>query len=408
MEHGGRKHAKYGGSGAHRYVRCPASIRLSRGAKRLPPTAASKRGTRAHELLEFCLRHDMNANILADDDNMAESVQTALDYVLLNGAGGTPWIERYGHFPQHVVPRDDAAGLVDVAWIDGETLVVLDYKNGERYVHHEENWQGIFYAATLFNEYPFKKVRIVIVQPNAHGREPVREWEVTAQDFRAYTARIVQAIADCEKPDAPAIPGDWCRHCPAGEAMVCEARQAAALDVAKAQFADVRGLSDFTPPSLDEMPLDKLGYVVANAGKLRSWLDDAEKLAMSKLREGYKVPGVKLVLANARRRYAKPLHEIIKEAEAISCGDLTADDIAPRTLVPLTRLEQMLSAAAKASAKPENQRKEIGKAKAAFAMLTEKDTSGAITMVSEADPRPAVDRAASAFAGVTIPPMIEE
>ena len=49
-------HHHYGGSGAHRWINCPASIKQEFGLPNVSSEAALE-GTVAHKILELCLVH---------------------------------------------------------------------------------------------------------------------------------------------------------------------------------------------------------------------------------------------------------------------------------------------------------------------------------------------------------------
>jgi len=54
---GKKKHSKYSPSGAHRWVNCPASIKLCEGLESKSSKYAAE-GTDAHEVCEYFLKND--------------------------------------------------------------------------------------------------------------------------------------------------------------------------------------------------------------------------------------------------------------------------------------------------------------------------------------------------------------
>lgn len=77
--HASRDHSELSGSTADRWMRCPGSIRLSRGTTARESRWADE-GTQAHEVAERCFRLGFDASTLVDDAEMAAGVQMHLDH----------------------------------------------------------------------------------------------------------------------------------------------------------------------------------------------------------------------------------------------------------------------------------------------------------------------------------------
>ena len=80
-------HSKLSASGSKRWINCPGSVKQEEQFPDVENVYALY-GTKAHELAEYCLTHDLDANeYLKDrsgievDDEMIAGVQKYLDYV---------------------------------------------------------------------------------------------------------------------------------------------------------------------------------------------------------------------------------------------------------------------------------------------------------------------------------------
>ena len=80
-----RKHSPYSPSKASTWLNCPASVILSQRAPKRPPHPSAAEGTKAHKLLEDCLRARIpRAALLATrehDSAMVAGVQEGIEYV---------------------------------------------------------------------------------------------------------------------------------------------------------------------------------------------------------------------------------------------------------------------------------------------------------------------------------------
>ena len=91
------KHAEFSASGSSQWLNCSGSIGMKSLVAKQKSSPAARDGTAAHQLLEMCLKDDMDAiefidrKIVVEDDdvktehyvdeNMADAVQVCLDLV---------------------------------------------------------------------------------------------------------------------------------------------------------------------------------------------------------------------------------------------------------------------------------------------------------------------------------------
>jgi hypothetical protein len=406
QNHSARAHAKYSGSNAYRFRVCAGQPNLAAQAHLLGkapgPSKYAEEGTRAHELLERCMRDSVKP--VDADPSAPEEMQRAVldcieyvDSVLAEYPHALVRLETRRNFPQTVVPEEDAGGTIDILlWDEGTRKGwVIDFKFGAGQVVEASAEQLYWYATQAFwFAQQLQGITLVVVQPRGfHPAGPVREHHITAADLAEFQALAEGWIEACEAPDAPLVPGDHCRWCDA--TMICPAREAAALAVAQLEYADLAG-KNFLLPHPADLGLDRVAHILDGADLLRQWLADVESYALQQAHGGKLVPGWKLVEGQRRRRWDGAPQDIAAKLVAMSGFELTYDDVMPRKLVPLTTAEEMLAKACKGQ-----------DLKWEFAKLTVKESKGALTLAPESDPRPARDRARDSFEGVVIPPMPE-
>lgn len=191
-----------------------------------------------------------------------------------------------------------------------QTLHIVDYKFGFRYVDEFENWQLINYAiaAAGFFKIPFDAdvtVRVTIVQPRHYGRNgQVRFWEFPISKLAEYGARLRDAAHAAMGDNAPCVVGPQCTYCSGRHA--CEANQRAALSIAEGAFSSV-------PLDLP-LPVMAREYLAMrrSAGILESRITGLEQQLLSACRSGANIPGVGIERAEGRQKWTKPPQEIIQ------------------------------------------------------------------------------------------------
>lgn len=421
MDHGARSHTKYSGSNAHRFMRCAGQVRLAATMPQLPPDTHAIEGTQAHEVLELCIKGGVtDASVFLRlghrfviTESMTDSVQYVLDY-LQSLRDTYPDLvvqsEQPFPFPQSVVPQDQAGGIIDILALSPSAGIVwvIDFKHGiGETVEIEGNEQARWYGTSAMWSQPFTQLNIVVIQPRSFMEIKTRVAEITALDMVHYAAEVEAAIEAAERPDAALTPGPWCHRCPAG--FGCAAREDQAMTTI---FPEYTGCEQYLPlafPDFRRLSPERSAHILRMEGEIRSWLKQHREYAVSQAHGGVKFPGFKTVEASAERRYAPGLSpgNIAHSIAALSGHTLTLDEIMPRKLVALTTAEAMLVKAAREAAPVGQKDKAAREAKAAFAFLTLKDTSGALSLVADDDKRPAFDAVASDFVGIVPPSVIE-
>lgn len=212
-----KKHARLSASAAHRWMQCPASVRLSDGLPR-ESSAYAELGTMAHSLASFCFRKGIRAESILDEYD--DAVQMYLDFV---GKGGAVDVD----VTPGLVKLDAClGGELDHMEIQGNTLHVTDFKFGTGVtVEVKDNPQLKLYAlgALLMMNEPVQEVKISVVQPRLTDKKfRIKSDTISPIDLLDFAGEVKQAAEATRKPDAPVVPGlEQCRWCPAGKARIC-------------------------------------------------------------------------------------------------------------------------------------------------------------------------------------------
>ena len=245
-------HATLAPSAAHRWMRCPGSVRLSAGITEVPSAFAAE-GTAAHRLAEVCLRGGFDAGrfeghvvdtadktsaairrgykgnghtVFPITGEMIEAVQLYLDVAREYMAEADEFeIEHRLNLSGFV---EDVFGTGDVtAYIAKKRrIIIIDLKYGKGVaVEVVENEQEMTYGLGVAERHHNRGVddiELVIVQPRAPHRDgPVRRWIAPVDKLYEHAMAMQQAALAVADPKAPLIPGSWCQFCKA--AAICPA-----------------------------------------------------------------------------------------------------------------------------------------------------------------------------------------
>ena len=343
--HSQRAHAKLSASGAHRWMVCPASVRMEEGYAD-ESSSYAREGTAAHELADRCLRHERSARSYVGteievegvtysvDVEMADYVQQYLDYVrLLPGF----------HFPEQRVDFSqwvpDGFGTSDSIVIADGVISIVDLKYGKGVaVSAENNPQLMLYALGALAAYDFlydlHTVRMTIVQPRL---DHISEWEIPVTGLLAFGERAREAAAVALSGEGGFVPEDKaCRFCKArGE---CKAQAAQHLQTVKGEFAGFE--EALAAPLIDTDRLDarELAALLAQVDAITAWASAIEASAQAILEAGGELPGYKLVEGRSNRQWAD---DVEAEAALRAAKVKVADMMATKLKTP-TQMEKVL------------------------------------------------------------------
>ena len=370
-------HSKIGASSADRWMTCPGSVRLSAGLPNYTSEFAAE-GTAAHTLAEQCYTSGMAPETFIGKDihvdkfeievtqDMCDAVQVYLDTIKdVTKAGGDARVEVRFH-----LTSVNAAlfGTGDFVHFHPTTkvLTVLDYKHGVgKPVNVKNNSQLKYYALGALLELKVGADKVVygIVQPRCpHPDGPVRTETIDALDLMEFADDLVKAVKRTEDPNAPLVPGDHCRWCPA--AAVCPALRAKADTAAASKFKPIAGAA------YDKALLVK---ALADIDVIENWCKSVREFAYSEAERGEEVPGWKLVAKRATRKWL--------------------DAVAARTWLLGKNFKHADIETQPELRTPAQIEKVVGKAHAADLATFVKSESSGHTLVSNDDKRPAAKAA---------------
>lgn len=348
------EHSPLGGSGGHRWIPCPGSVRMSAGHSDSESEFAAE-GTAAHVLADTCLTLDDDAweyigqwvtpqqDFYAADDakpddawevdkEMADAVQVFLDSVRTdfpNRNQGNSWVERFFYCPSvhpAMYGRSDfnyleriyePTGVVEQGHIEEQPrhrLHVRDYKHGVGIVvAAEENVQLMYYGVGMLEDLQLwdsvDEVVLSICQPRG-WMDPLREWTISVEDLKKWRDEVMIPAMDLAievSRDTSLsgedlvrlgllVSGEHCRFCPARFA------------VCPRHVSDEKRIKE-----LMELIEEKGGAPKATNEEIGEFLSlfDVMKIRQKAYREtgyiraetGATVPGWKLVNAKKNRVY---------------------------------------------------------------------------------------------------------
>jgi hypothetical protein len=376
-----RPHAKLAPSAAHRWINCPGSIRLSEGIEEKSSVFADE-GTAAHELAEWCLSSfkdpatrfgdfiTVNGCDFEIDEEMVDSVQLYVETVKSLVEPGDEVEYEAKLDLRHIPGMGFGTGDATIFKPKKRRLVIVDLKYGRGVpVFAKDNPQLRLYAVGLAQRYHNRGIdwiECIIVQPRCSQigdivpgvRKPDL---IEAVDLVEFRVEVERAAAATMAPDAPLNPGDWCRFCPA--APTCPALRERVLAVAEMEFGE--------PPKVDSLTLDKMAFVLREAGIVKDWLKRVEERAHQMARDGNPPTGFKLVASRATRKWKDEAATVTYLGDIL---DLTEDQIyvEPKVRSP-AQIERIIGV----------------KRKGEIIGLVVSKSSGTI-LVSQEDPRPPV------------------
>lgn len=400
-------HAKLSPSSAHRWTRCPGSVREE---AKYPDNSgpAALDGTRTHALLEMCMVMRMNPYLMVGqsipdeegsfvvDHDRASRVKVAYDHVFdLDGVVTT---ERHVD-PSHLFGRDDLGGTVDVTVTTDDTVHIIDYKDGITPVDAVENEQLLAYALghlagyklPVNGAYPIKHMVLTIVQPklSLKGLPPITSWEVSVESLLSRIGGLVIKAKATDDPDAPLVPGEkQCRFCKAKGG--CSAVNTHVMDaVGMFKSIDIVQQAAVTEPT--EMSNEKLREVIEAAPLLRQLLEASEAEALRRMQMGQTIPGLKVVNGRGSRAWAHPEDEMVTKLKKIGI---------PAGALYVTKLISPAQAEKLTWEKRDGTKMQVtDKMKLQMERELIVKLAGKPTVASESDPRPAVVMDASAMFG---------
>lgn len=348
-------HSERGPSTAHRWRKCKASVKASRG---LPNTAGIEAayGTVFHDFAADCLELgidpqgfvgdrmwvDEQHGWITFDQEMADNMLNGLDLVwaMADVPGAKLIVEERVSLEKWVGPGE--FGTTDAAIIDtlNRRLVVFDWKYGQGVpVSPERNDQAMLYALGTWSTFarrmffeamaeeigweqaewadaggaPWEEdieVVIMIEQPRAPGGGGT--WTTTMGELLNEGRKIRRDADETMLDDAEFNPGPkQCQFCLAAKFNRCKARAAYVLEAVGTDFDGLDEMEDYEEelalPDTRSLTPEQRTKVLLNRKLIEKFLDDLHEEALRDAKARREVPGMKLVAGrNPPRRWADP------------------------------------------------------------------------------------------------------
>lgn len=216
-------HHIYSPSSMERRYLCPASMRLEKDMPEFTSEAAEA-GTRIHEQAAGLITENEDLVPLQDcyEQERAEKIADFFNAKKTEGDCESFAVERKLSF-NYPFGGELYNGTADALLVNGNGYVsVFDWKTGQNPVTEaESNWQGAMYALAAAQEFGVHEASVTFYNPTINQ---VTKADFTADDLDNIEIRVMDAIAACEKEDAPCVPSlNACRYCKAATGGTCKA-----------------------------------------------------------------------------------------------------------------------------------------------------------------------------------------
>lgn len=362
-------HSPYGPSSAARWIACPGSILACEGIPDSQSSYAAE-GHVAHDLAEKALVENKACSefigiLEGVDDEMAEYVQTYVDYV--RNIGGHQEYEQMVHYDEWV---PGGFGTSDAIVTVDDVIHVIDLKYGKGVqVYADDNPQGKLYALGALSErapfQKFSKVVIHIVQPRLHH---ISTWETTPEELYQWADTLVDKYKTTLQPHAPRVAGDHCKFCKAK--ANCHALATTTESAIMMKFDEFAS----APRELSSLTDEEMRLILIQKPMIIDWLKSVEAYVENRLKSGGTFPGFKMVHGRSNRRWAD-------EADAEKeLRELLGDNAYIRKILTITQAEKALG--------KEDKKKIqhlIVKPEGAPTLVTEDDKREALKTINEND-----------------------
>lgn len=372
INHSARAHALLSASSAHRWLACPPSA-VAAEAYANEGTEYTREGTLAHEVAEAIAK---GCDQYTDDigprlpltQEMLECAEGYRDYIqeLTKSDDAVILLEQRVDFSPWV---PDGFGTCDCVILQGDTMIVIDYKYGQGVpVSAENNPQERLYALGALNDfgiaYDIQHVETHIYQPRINN---ISMEAIEAEELLAWGDKVVKPIAQkAAKGKGEYSAGEHCKFCP-------HAGRCRALTKTCTEYVETHNLRVAVPV----LAPHEVAEVLRMEPLVQLWLKRVKAQAMTTLLDGGEVPGWMVVEGReGNRQWA----DETRVMEVLRDNGYSLEDITETKLYS-----------------PASMDKALGKKTAAElvgGLIVRKP--GAPTIVPDTDKRPPYDRVAAA------------
>ena len=305
----GRAHAVLAPSSAHIWTLCPGSIEASKGITKDAGQPAAE-GTVFHSIVSQCLEFGFQPDDFLGEKQVVDGFEIEVDEDMVYYA--QDGLDRLGDIlpdEYHIETRvslapwlPDQFGTTDVAWVEGDTLTVWDWKYGRTPVSPIKNRQLMLYALGVYEQVYRKdpaitKFRLIIEQPRHYAGGG--EWICSYDDLMLFAISVAKIAKQALSPGAPRIAGETqCVYCPAR--LTCGEFAAFNLALMGMKFEDLDGEGPLTMPK--DIDPARRSKIIASSKMIEKWLEDLHASALDDAVKGRECPGFKAVEGKAGRR----------------------------------------------------------------------------------------------------------
>ena len=312
-------HYRLGPSGAHRWLECPASLRLSEGVPESGPSFYAEEGTVAHAIGERCLRDgddpiDFGAETFQIEDRLypvtdeminAVSVYTDHCFKVFRSDPDAEMLVEHKFMLPKLHPELGGTSDCGIYLPKTKTLHVVDYKHGKGVpVSPILNKQLMIYALGVMDHFKFTAgdVILTIVQPRTQEPHPVKSYSTSAESLIRWARQDLKPkLQVIDNPTEP-VAGDHCRFCRAKP--LCPALRDKALEVAQVEFAETGPpLDSASFPDPETLTDAELIQAMKFLDLLEPWIKSVGAYMLNKAEQGHQWPGFKLVKKRSNRKW---------------------------------------------------------------------------------------------------------
>ena len=342
-------HSRLSPSSAHRWSRCPGSVKAEEGYENTSSPNAID-GTRTHAVCEYALLHDHGLHVGSEftdtenndtfvlDQERLDRVQQYVDYVDRRIAHLE---EDQGEDCQMLVEKrvdagtligaEGVSGTADCVLICGDTVEVIDYKDGHGIVEANDNDQMMLYALGALEmirtpfDIPIKVVMMTIVQPKTIP--PIKVAAYPLEEVLRRGDELAEAARATQQDNPVRVAGKkQCHWCLAKGN--CEEQQLQALQETQVLFEgvdfestdSVKVIADSvrqaTPIQVGELSDEDLSSLLKATPLITAALANASAEADRRANEGGLIPDFKLVSGRGSRKWSlkdEELHEYLRK-----------------------------------------------------------------------------------------------
>jgi hypothetical protein len=417
--HKQRGHSPWGASSAARYMKCAASVYMLETSPPMPESPQAAEGTKAHELLEKMLTDGSDAQYACEDADMRSGVLEVYEWViekLLGSPGAFLYVEKPFKITERVWGTNDIA----IYCPESETLYVVDFKYGKKFVSAQRNPQLRIYALGIIDQLRSegKRVRnliLAIAQPRVeHEDGTIRCWQDDLVDLFDFSLELDKAVRDTDRAaqalqEVATWPGelqnqywnsglwkrwfspdpDTCRYCVKHS---CRAVQEASFDSFGGGISLPEELPSWTPPDPATLDLGRLEAIAEAKETIEAWLKACHAQLMRYALQGRELRRLKLVQAPSRRAFLKDQKKVLQGLDEITEDWLNKPVFTHQKLMGIGDVEKLILGGGNVNLARfgATRKDQVKKVKEKLADLMEKRSGKSYSLVPLSDPGEAV------------------